>query len=125
MRSYDHIINGTSTIGKKIIVYINKNANYFNFYKVISNQELFGNTTNIYTPIYSMKNDSSKLKMNILNWCFEAQNRAEDFDVEHTDRTLKLAASLIDKNNKEANFMGKIVITNSTVKKIETKNVRN
>lgn len=72
-----------------------------------------------------MKNDSSKLKMNVLNWCFEAQNRAESFDVDRIDKTLKLAASLIDKNNKEAKFMGEIVITNSTVKKIETKNVRN
>ena len=105
-------------------VYFKDISIYFYCFKVISNKELFGNTSNIYTPIYSMKNDSSKLKMNILNWCFEAQNCAESFDVDRIDKTLKLAASLIDKNNREANFMGKIIITNSTVEKIETKNVR-
>lgn len=123
MRTYDNIINGTTTIGENLEPKELHDLDLF-LLLVIANRDSFDPTWNVYTPIYAMKNDSSRLKSSISKWCNDAFNRLENFNVDEADEVLKSALELTDPSSERANFMGKVFISNSSIGTITAKQLK-
>lgn len=102
VRAYSDIINGTTTI-------------------VIANREVAGNISNIYTPKFVKKNETSKFKMDLTEWCNEALQQIQEFDVEKTNERLGQSLMIMNEDIEEADFFGKLYLSNTTVDVVETK----
>lgn len=71
-----------------------------------------------------MKNDSSKLQSTITKWCSEAFERLEEFDVGEAEKVLKSALELTDPSSEQANFMGSIFLSNSSIGSVTAKQLK-
>lgn len=88
---------------------------------VISNRDSYDPTWNVYSPIYAIRNDTSKLQSSIVRWCTDALERLEEFDPADTEQVLRTSLELVDPSTEIANFMGKVSLNGSDVQTITTK----
>lgn len=89
---------------------------------VIANQEVSGEAENVFTPIFIKKNDTSKLKNELLDWCSGIHQKIIDSKSSKIKEKMKLV--LQNAEGETAKFVGKIHIKNSKIKKIRAFNVR-
>lgn len=85
---------------------------------VIANRHLFGTTTNIFSPIYGVKNDLKDVYKQFIDWCGETTQQLESIDLEEIyNRLVGLSpvstgsTTKIDKN---------LEVRDSTIKGLET-----
>lgn len=101
MRSYSEIINETLI--------------------VIANQEVSGEIGNVFSPIFKVKNDTTKLKNELLDWCSNMHQKFVDSKSSKIQEKIDLALKNADGDT--AQFFGKIHIKNSKIEKIKALNV--
>lgn len=88
---------------------------------MISNQDSFDPTWNVYSPIYAIRNDTSKLQSSIVKWCSDTLDKLEAFDPADTEQLLRSSLELVDPSTASASFLGKISLNGSEVQTITTK----
>ena len=101
MRSYSEIINDTLI--------------------VIANVEISGDLENIFTPVFKVKNDTHKLKNELMNWCMSFHEKISENKPAKMKEKVDLALKNLEGDSAE--FFGKLYIKNSKIKNIKAMNV--
>lgn len=73
------------------------------------------NQANVYTPVYGVKKDSTKIKTSILKWCNDAIERVNDFDVNTAYQKLKSSYNLTSSESDEIYLMNEVHLKNATI----------
>ncbi|XP_053685730.1 uncharacterized protein LOC128735261 [Sabethes cyaneus] len=81
---------------------------------VIANRDLYGTTTNIFSPMYGVKNDLKDVYREFIEWCDDTTKQLESLDLEEIYNRLASGGSTVKIDSE-------VEVRNSTIEVLHTK----